>query len=200
MNPLQTPNLRRHSLSNRNTCRYSSSLLSNSLLSKPLLGMRTHADSSTAFGSQKWTPAQKILLALLLNNGGLHLRSLSIMVIVVMFLPGKNMAGDVTLPERTKFSVPSIKSSSRILITRVWIVPLLVPARNTTSFVDREKSSDVTEKVTIIFDGRMAKGATRISRYMLTELAVALSFTLTESALGTLNRFVYVFMGVRRKR
>ena len=91
------------------------------------------------------------------------------------------MAGDVTLPERTKVSVPSTKSSSKILITRVWIVPLLVPARNPSSFFDREKSSDVAVTVTVIFDGRMANGATRISRDMLTELVAALSFTLTES-------------------
>ena len=56
--------------------------------------------------------AEGILLALSLNNGVLHLRSLSTMVIVVMFLPGKNMAGDVTLPEITKVSVPSTKLSS----------------------------------------------------------------------------------------
>ena len=102
------------------------------------------------------------------------------MVIVVMFLPGKNMAGDVTLPEITKVSVPSTKLSSTTLTTRVWMVPLLVPARNTSSFVSREKSSDAAETVTVIFDGRMAKGATRISRDMLTELEVALSFTVTE--------------------
>ena len=71
----------------------------------------------------------------------MHLRSLSIIVIVAILLPGKNVAGDVTLPERTKLSVPSTKSSSTILITRVWIVPLLVPARNLSLVLDRQKSS-----------------------------------------------------------
>ena len=102
------------------------------------------------------------------------------MVIVVMFLPGKNMAGDVTMPEITKLSVPSTKLSSEILTPRVWIVPFLVPAKNTNSFVGREKSSDFAEMVTVILDGRMAKGATRISREMLTKLAAALSFTIAE--------------------
>ena len=102
------------------------------------------------------------------------------MVIVVMFLPGKNMAGDVTLPEITKLSVPSTKLSSEILTPRVWIVPFLAPARNTNSFVGREKSSEVSEMVTVTFDGRMAKGATRITREMLTKFAAALSFTVAE--------------------
>ena len=90
---------------------------------------------------RNWVHVQKILLPLLLNNGGLHLRSLSIMVMVVMFLPGKNMAGDVTWPERTKVSVPSTKSSSTIPIIKVWIVPLLVPATNTSLVLCRRKSS-----------------------------------------------------------
>ena len=71
----------------------------------------------------------------------MHLRSLSIIVIVAVLLPGKNMAGGVTLPDITKVSVPSTKSSSTILITRVWIVPLLVPARNLSLVLDRRKSS-----------------------------------------------------------
>ena len=62
------------------------------------------------------------------------------MVIVVIFLPGKNMAGDVTLPEITKVSFPSTKSSLTILILRVWIV-LLVPATNISLVVCRRKSS-----------------------------------------------------------
>ena len=74
-----------------------------------------------------------------------------------------------------------------------------VPARNTTSFVGREKSSDVAETVTVIFDGRMAKGATRISMDMLTELEAALSFPVVElcrNCTWNTDRFVCVYVGV----
>ena len=70
-----------------------------------------------------------------------NLRSLSIIVIVAIFLPGKNEAGDVTLPEITKLSVPSTKSSSTILMANVWIVPLLAPARKISLVLDSQKSS-----------------------------------------------------------
>ena len=82
-----------------------------------------------------------------------------------------------------------------------------VPARNTSLLlVGREKSSDVAETVTVIFDGRMAKGATRISTDVLTELAASLSFTIVElhrNCTWNSDRFACVFMwgyGVKRKR
>ena len=76
-----------------------------------------------------------------------HSPSLSKMVTVVVSPPGTNEAGAVTLPEITKFSVPSRSWSSWILITRTWTLLWLVPWSNVT-FVSnvsveftREKSS-----------------------------------------------------------
>ena len=74
---------------------------------------------------------------------------------------------------------------------------MLVPARNISSFVDKVKSSDVAETVTVIFDGRMAKDATRISTDMLTELEVALSFPVVElcrNCTWNTDRFVCVYV------
>ena len=61
--------------------------------------------------------------------------------------PGTNEAGAVTLPETTKFSVPSRSWSSQIWIARTWIWLSLAPWSSVT-FVSnvsvefaREKSS-----------------------------------------------------------
>ena len=67
------------------------------------------------------------------------------MVTVVVSLPGTNVAGAVTLPETTKFSVPSTKGSSMILIEAFWVLPVVAPWSNVTSCVSRWKSSPSTD-------------------------------------------------------
>ena len=74
------------------------------------------------------------------------LPSLSRMLTVTISLPGRNEAGAVTLPETTKFSVPSRSWSSQILI-RTWTLLSLAPLSNVTFLLNvsvefsREKSS-----------------------------------------------------------
>ena len=75
------------------------------------------------------------------------LPSLSRMLTVTISLPGRNEAGAVTLPETTKFSVPSRSWSSQIWITRTWTLLSLAPWSNVTFLLNvsvefsREKSS-----------------------------------------------------------
>ena len=81
-----------------------------------------------------------------------HSPSLSKMVTVVVSPPGTNEAGAVTLPEITKFSVPSRSWSSQILIMKTWTLLSLAPWSNVT-FVSnvsveftREKSSSSAKR------------------------------------------------------
>ena len=81
------------------------------------------------------------------------LPSLSRMLTVTASPPGTNMAGIITLPERTKFSVPSRSWSSVILIANTWTLLPLVPWSNV-MFVSnvsvecaREKSSPSVRSV-----------------------------------------------------
>ena len=68
------------------------------------------------------------------------------MLTVTISPPGTNVAGAVTLPETTKFSVPSRSWSSQILI-RTWTLLSLAPWSNVTFLLNvsveffREKSS-----------------------------------------------------------
>ena len=78
--------------------------------------MDSCSEHTLSTGTESWWPT----LTLIVHNGDSGRVS--------------TMAGDVTLPETTKASVPSTKSSSKTLITRVWIVPLLAPARNPAHF------------------------------------------------------------------
>ena len=54
--------------------------------------------------------------------------------------PPTNEAGDGTLPERTMFSVPSTRRSSRISTITVKVLPSMAPTSNVTSVRDRVKS------------------------------------------------------------
>ena len=66
------------------------------------------------------------------------------MLTVVVFLPGTNEAGAVTLPETTNLSVPSTKESSMILIETFWVLPVVAPWTKVTSCLSRWKSSPST--------------------------------------------------------
>ena len=63
---------------------------------------------------------------------------------VVVFLPATNEAGAGTLPETTKLSVPSTKESSMISTEAFWVLPVVAPWSNITSFASRRKSSRST--------------------------------------------------------
>ena len=54
--------------------------------------------------------------------------------------PPTNEAGGATLPVRVKFSVPSIKRSSRMSTKTDMTLPSLVPRPKVTSVLDRVKS------------------------------------------------------------
>ena len=70
-----------------------------------------------------------------------HSPSLSRMSTAVISLPGTNEAGAVTLPEITKLSVPSTKESSMILTEALWVLSVVAPWSNVTSWLSRWKSS-----------------------------------------------------------
>ena len=61
-----------------------------------------------------------------------YIPSVSRMSSVTVSPPGTNKAGAVTLPETTKFSVPSRSWSSQILIMKTWTLLSLAPWSNVT--------------------------------------------------------------------
>ena len=76
---------------------------------------------------------------------------------MTVFPPGTNEAGGVTLPEITKFSVPSRSWSSQILIARTWTLLSLVPWSNVTfvsnvsvEFAREKSSSSVRSEMKVI--------------------------------------------------